>query len=205
MISRSTMFDLGSDDKKELQENMKEIKNLIDDEGKKKSQSKNRNQGVGQGNKRSQENNKSQGKAQEESSNTSLESLNNNNNNEGLGRNSTEKTQSGKSHETPPNQDNIINDDESSSKSSTPSNGEDSKNKEISHDEPLFLREEQFTDIREMVEEMSYLTQEMSQKIDRMKKTVRNERDISKDSEELVQAFTQRRSKIESTIKSGQN
>jgi len=207
-VVRSTMFDLGSDDKKELQENMKEIKNLIDDEGKKRSQSKNSNQNISQGKNKGQKSKKTKKDQNQpsENKNAKLEDLNNNSNSRS--NSSGNNLQRPQNQSSSPHEDKVINEEKSSSRASnSPSSnkGDNSNSKEVSHDEPLFLREEQFTDIREMVEEMSYLTQEMGQKVDRMKKTVRNERDISKDSEELVQAFTQRRSKIESTINSGQN
>ncbi len=75
---------------------------------------------------------------------------------------------------------------------------------ETSHSETLFLREEEFRSIRERLEEMNYLTQEMEDSMKSMKKTVRRERDVSKNAKELVNAFSDRRSGVESTIESGQ-
>lgn len=232
------MFNLGSDDKDELQENMKEIKNLIDKGGSEGQQ----NQGLddsGLSGERENDNStqfeqKVQQNAQQENSpsqggdsfsqnmsedtqhdfpgNDNQDTGNNmqnsqpgnnmqgspgNNQSRGNGLGSSQSMQQ-------PSEDKVINDDEEDQNVRT-SSPESEETVERSGEEPLFLREEQFNDVREMVEEMRYLTQEMGQKVDRMKKTVRDERDISKDSEELVQAFSQRRSKVKSTINSGQN
>lgn len=196
------MFDLGSDDKKELQENMKEIKNLIDDEGKKRSQSQNNNNQD-----MDQARNQATDQRQKQPDSKNLNSQSDERDSESSGIGNLRRNQDQDNQSQSPHEDKVINEEKSSSRRPNSSESEkedDSDENDISGDEPLFLREEQFTEIREMVEEMSYLSQEMGQKVDRMKKTVRNERDISKDSEELVQAFNQRRSKIESTINSGQ-
>jgi len=240
------MFNLGSDDKKELQENMKEIKSLIDgkegqqepeggldfgneqesgsqsspnlsnqDQGAPNQQNPQNNtggntdnlnkNGMGNGrgntqmNQQSNQSSQQAAKSNQRSNSFTEESTVNQNNL----RNQQNDADRGKENENVLSEREVRN--QRQNQNSNSSKDESSDGKKISSNEPLFLREEQFTDIREMVEEMSYLTQEMGQKVDRMKKTVRNERDISKDSDELVEAFTQRRSKVESTIKSGQN
>ena len=232
------MFNLGSDDKDELQENMKEIKNLIDkgsSEDQKQQDLGLDDKGFG-GNRQNDNSTQFEQNTQQEQSGQQQQG----NTSSGLGEgesgfdqnmsddtqhnfpgeenqnagNSMQDSQPGNNMQSrgnglgggqstqQPSGDKLINEDEDNTESS-PAEPEESI--ERSEDEPLFLREEQFNDVREMVEEMHYLTQEMGQKVDRMKKTVRNERDISKDSEDLVQAFSQRRSKVKSTINSGQN
>lgn len=76
--------------------------------------------------------------------------------------------------------------------------------KKKTSDEPLFLKEEEFREVREMVEEMSYLSREMQDNLDRMKKSVRKERETSKNVNELIEAYSERRSTIETTIETGQ-
>lgn len=73
-----------------------------------------------------------------------------------------------------------------------------------SADEPLFLREENFVNVREMIEEMGYLAQELQQNLDEMKDTVRKEKEYSRDAREVVEAYSDRREDIEDIIKTGQ-
>lgn len=70
--------------------------------------------------------------------------------------------------------------------------------------EPLFLNEDEFREVREMVEEMSYLSREIQDNLDRMKKSVRKERENSKNINELIDAYSERRSSIETAIETGQ-
>lgn len=231
------MFNLGSDDKEDLQENMKEIKNLIDNRGSKQPA---QNQGAddsgfGDSPQSNQESPSNSNQFEQKVRQNAQQERNNNPSEDGfgqdlsvkdkgeglqsnqgrqqtdneLGQRNNQATQSGglgssHSEASQPSNDKVINEEDNQQNSQPEAEAQESRSSP-SGNEPLFLREEQFTDIREMIEEMSYLTQEMGQKVDRMKKTVRDERDTSKDSSELVEAFNQRRAKIRSTIESGQN
>ena len=73
-----------------------------------------------------------------------------------------------------------------------------------SADEPLFLREENFVDVREMIEEMGYLARELQENLDEMKETVHKEKEYARDAQEVVNAYSDRRGDIEDIIKTGE-
>jgi len=73
-----------------------------------------------------------------------------------------------------------------------------------SADEPLFLKEENFVDVREMIEEMGYLARELQENLDEMKETVHKEKEYARDAQEVVNAYSDRRGDIEDIIRTGQ-
>ena len=79
-----------------------------------------------------------------------------------------------------------------------------SKDNRPSADEPLFLREENFVDVREMIEEMGYLARELQENLDEMKETVHKEKEYARDAQEVVNAYSDRRGDIEDIIETGQ-
>lgn len=90
------------------------------------------------------------------------------------------------------------------SRESNSSTREINRNDGPSADEPLFLREENFVDVREMIEEMGYLARELQENLDGMKETVHKEKEYAKDAQEVVNAYSDRRGDIEDIIKTGQ-
>lgn len=226
------MFNLGSNDKEELQENMQEIKSLIEDGDQEPQQAppqggnspqqaqQNQTNQAGQQTqsqqdpqtqfeqKVAQKAQQSQTGQQTQASTPDITSDSSQNQGQNMQNNSSNSSQTagqspGQNQSSQPSQEKVINQDEEGSsgrEASRPSNTASSPSK----DEPMFLREEDFLNVREMIEEMTYLTQEMDDNLDKLKKTVHEERNTSKNAMELVQAFSKRRSEIESTIESGQ-
>jgi hypothetical protein len=224
------MFNIGSNDKEELEENMEEIKNLI---GKNKEGDQSASRGGSNGAEMQETQDSEFGstdgpQADIGSRHTSgnqeqgnLGDMSTDSGNANLGdRNrsltsqqedsSTQQLQTGQKSlqeqesvqgQDQPRQDNVLNRDNNSQAQETT----DTSNQEGESipDDPLFLREEEFNKIREMVEEMTYLTQEMDQKVKDMKRNVREEKDTSRDSRELSKAFDERRRQIKSVVESG--
>ena len=231
------MFNLGSNGKNDLEENMEEIKNLIE-EGDSEAPSQdagprgNAPEGLsGDLGESSESDGKSfqdrvrENHEQEMAQNQSSENMDfsgsTEDSNQGFGQESADVGQREPSQEQIMNQDssgqemqNQSQDVENSLKSNSMRNQGNSSNSQedtnqdseikSSPSETLFLREEEFRSIRERLEEMNYLTQEMEDSMKSMKKNVRRESDISKNAKELVNAFSDRRSGVESTIESGQ-
>lgn len=253
------MFNFGSDDKEELEENMQEIKGMIQGDKQRQTQEDQGFDGFDdlgsdsdQGNfQPGQQNNQKQShernNTQEQAS--SGQSFGNQDFSGGqqdsLEQNSQSTSQSSQSRSTPsqatsqtdtqprsepqrPSQsrnqqasepqssaDTGISDDFSNPAGD--SSGQDSRKEVIrsepknpkskkkpGSDEPLFLREEQFRDVREMIEEMGYLAQELQGNLDDMRDGIRREKENARDVRELVEAYSDRRGEIEESIKKGQ-
>jgi hypothetical protein len=225
------MFNLGSNDKEELQENMQEIKNLIqgDEEGGASGQSGmdldsgGMNQSQGQSNQSlgnagqsqnqggSFEDRVRQNHEQEQQQNQSPPG-NFSTPDQESGNQQTQSQNQGQGQQ--PSQEQLLNQDSQGGNQQQESQRQQNQGQQqtqiteshgtASPEEPMFLREEDFLSVEEMIEEMTYLTQEMEDSLDQLKKTVNKERNTTKDALDLVQAFSQRRSEIESTIESGQ-
>lgn len=222
------MFNIGSDDKENLQENMKEIKSMIqEDQGQQQdsgltpdgldsSPSGQRNQQQTPQQQNSRQRSDSGGREDFGDRNRSAESE------LGTGpgqaqRRTPQQNQQSQSREKPDvsrgfdtssgEQDKTV--QHSAAASSKQNSGDEqrkvirSKKKEGS-DEPIFLGEQEFRDVREMVEEMSYLSQEMQESLEKMKSGVREERENSRSVQDLIEAYSKRRKKMESSIKSAQ-
>lgn len=223
------MFNLGENGKNDLEENMEEIKNLIqegDGQDQETPEPRNNNLGGGLGTgSQPQQNSQDENKSFEDKvrENHEQEQMRKNPGGESMDFSNSNSNQenSGNLGQERPSQDQIMNKQQNSSqqsergisseelKTDISNNSSESGNEEESSrpqtgGDTLFLREEEFRNIRERLEEMNYLTQEMESSMKNMKKTVRRERETSKNAVELVEAFSQRRSDIESTINSGQ-
>ncbi|MBY6293764.1 hypothetical protein GLU60_00020 [Nanohaloarchaea archaeon H01] len=223
------MFNIGSNDKEELEENMEEIKNLIgkNKEGDQSASRRGSNGADMQETQDSEFGNTESPQADIGSPQTSsnqdqgnLGGMSTNSGNENPGNrnqsltsqqedSNTQQLQTGQNNlqeqgsvqgQDQPRQDNVLNRDNNGQAQETPDTS--NQEEEPIPDEPLFLREEEFDKIREMVEEMTYLTQEMDQKVKDMKRNVREEKDTSRDSRELSKAFDERRREIKSVIES---
>jgi hypothetical protein len=223
------MFNIGSDDKENLQENMKEIKSMIqEDQGQQQdsgltpdgldsSPSGQRNQQQTPQQQNSRQRSDSGGQEGFGDRNRSSES--------GLGtgpgqaqRRTQQQNQQSQSREKPDvsrgfdtssgEQDKPV--QQSAAAASSKQNSSDEQRKVIrskkkeGSDEPIFLGEQEFRDVREMVEEMSYLSQEMQESLEKMKSGVREERENSRSVQDLIEAYSKRRKKMESSIKSAQ-
>jgi len=220
------MFNIGSNDKEELEENMEEIKNLIgkSKEGKQSDpirsngpgmeetqSSKPRNVGDPQAGMSSPQTSSSHGKENPEDMSKDLGDKNTGSQDQSptsqqedsnmqrskVGQNGFHEQESIQAQDQP-RQDDVLDKGISSTQTEDTSGQEE----ESIPNEPLFLGEEEFNKIREMVEEMTYLTQEMDQKVKNMKRNVREEKDTSRDSRELSKAFDERRREIKSVIES---
>jgi len=223
------MFNLGSNGKNDLEENMEEIKNLIQEgDGQDQETPEPRNDNLGGGlstGSQPQQNSQGENRSFEDKvrENHEQEQMRKNPGGESMDFSTSNSNQenSGNLGQERPSQDQIMNKQQNSSQQSERSISSEELKTDISNNssesgseqessrpqaggDTLFLREEEFRNIRERVEEMNYLTQEMESSMKNMKKTVRRERETSKNAVELVEAFSQRRSDIESTINSGQ-
>lgn len=199
------MFNLGSNDKEELQENMQEIKNLIQDDdgaGKPSSNQGGNAGGLGSPN-QSQQNQQPQNSFEEKVQQSAEKEQQ-----QDLGDQvDFSQSQSSGQNQHQPSQEQVLNNDDGNDQQEQESQDLSRKfntQSGSSPNEPMFLREEEFLNVREMIEEMGYLTKEIENNLDKLKKTVHQERSTSKNAMELVQAFSQRRAEIESTIESGQ-
>ena len=202
------MFNLGSNDKEELQENMQEIKNLIqDDDGAGKPSS---NQGGNAGRLGSPNQSQQSQQPQNSFEEKVQQQAEREQQQQDLGDqvDFSQSQSSGQSQQAQqPSQEQVLNkdgEDEQQEQESQDLSRKFNTQSGSSPDEPMFLREEEFLNVREMIEEMGYLTKEIENNLDGLKKTVHQERSTSKNAMELVQAFSQRRAEIESTIESGQ-
>jgi hypothetical protein len=220
------MFNIGSNDKEELEENMEEIKNLIgksneggenNSRGSNSSPSAQETQGSGSENADGPQTDigspqSSGNQGQDNLGDTPTDPKNGNLNNQGQSFTSQQENnglQRGKNNiqgqenlqnQDQPRQDNVLNtesNNQAQEDADTPNQQEESV-----PDEPLFLREAEFNKIREMIEGMTYLTEEMDQKVKDMKRNVREEKGAYGDSRELSKAFDERRREIKSVIES---
>lgn len=201
------MFNLGSNDKEELQENMQEIKNLIQDDdgaGKPSSNQGGNAGGLGSPN-QSQQNQQPQNSFEEkvqQSAEKEQQDLG-----DQVDFSQSQSSGQNQQNQQQPSQEQVLNNDDGNDQQEQESQDLSRKfntQSGSSPNEPMFLREEEFLNVREMIEEMGYLTKEIENNLDKLKKTVHQERSTSKNAMELVQAFSQRRAEIESTIESGQ-
>jgi hypothetical protein len=213
------MFNLGSNNKDDLEENMEEIKNLIQNGEDSNQQGSEPDGGLGNMDNDLGDDSQGGGKSFEdrvkESHQREMQQNQNQPESPDIGVPDTSPDQNTQEEQNQPSEDQIMNQDQSAGqevrgnqlnreKSESGDSTQSQEQRPSSPGDTLFLREEEFRSIRERIEEMNYLAQEMEQSMDKMKKTVRREQETSKNASELVEAFSQRRSEIKSTIESGQ-
>lgn len=213
------MFNLGSNDKEELQENMQEIKNLIQSDEDGAGQPSANQQGSSAGGFGSLDQDSPNQQSQDSPQTGFEEKVRESHEREQQQQNqqppqspsdfqTSQQGQQRQANNEQPSQEQVLNQENSQNSNQKQETGsskpEINTSSSPSREEPMFLREEEFLNIREMIEEMGYLTKEMDQNIDDLKKTLHNERNTTKDALDLVQAFSKRRAEIESTIESGQ-
>lgn len=202
------MFNLGSNDKEELQENMQEIKNLIqDDDGAGKPSSNQGGNAGGLGSPNQSQQNQQPQNSFEEKVQQSAEKEQQQDLGDQVDFSQSQSSGQNQQNQQQPSQEQVLNNDDGNDQQEQESQDLSRKfntQSGSSPNEPMFLREEEFLNVREMIEEMGYLTKEIENNLDKLKKTVHQERSTSKNAMELVQAFSQRRAEIESTIESGQ-
>ncbi len=78
---------------------------------------------------------------------------------------------------------------------------EEEEKKQRREEQPLFLDVESFEDIREMVEEMHYLTTEMDDIMEHLVVGVEEDQETVKEAGQVIQEFQTRRNNIEETLK----
>lgn len=212
------MFNFGSDEKEGLEENMEEIKDMIQDGKKEGSRPLDEREMKEEVNDESGDlgesdmgnsNSSMSGSSLSQQDRPEVPSLQDEGGNE---------QETGNNGPRQPERDQIINDGDSGDNLSLDRQNQDEE-KEKNTKEPqqrkgpdinqgnqgtLFLKEEEFRNVRERLEEMNYLTQEMQSSVDSLRNNVRREQDTSQNAKELMDSFEERRSEIESTIESGQ-
>lgn len=216
------MFNLGSNDKEKLKENMEEIKNLVNNQ--QSSEEVQEDEESGQNQEQPDFSQMNQEAAENNQFNQSLDQTNEqsnipeteppqnndfpNNENDGkeLGGQSTQQTSAFSNNPQMNQQDNFSNQEQTQEPQTQTSNSvPTAANFSSKSGETIFLTVERFEQLQDRIEQMRYLSNEIEDVIDHLEAGVQEDDQTQSEAQQLLDDFSSRRSDVEDIITSQEN